>query len=303
MYTGLCEMGQGVANALAQVSADQLGVVPDQVTVVTGDTHTCPYTGYGTGASRGAAVGGASVMKACQRLQEKVLAIAAHKLEAHPDDLEIESGVISVVGSPAKAVTMADIGRAAYIRPIELPDGMDPGLEAVEVFDPPQMAWPYGTNVAVVEVDVETGEVEFLDYVYVHDCGTIINPMIVEGQIHGGVAQGIGTALYEELKYDEAGQPLFATFMDYVLPTAAEVPRIRLEHQETPSPIIPGGTKGVGEAGVIGAPAAVVAAIEDALAPFGAKINETPVTPDTIVGIVARAREASAPARAAVAAR
>jgi carbon-monoxide dehydrogenase large subunit len=291
VYTGLCEMGQGFTNGIAQVCADHLGVHPDQITVVTGDTHTCPYTGYGTGASRSAAVGGASVMKAAQRLWEKVAVIAAHMLESSPDDLEAGSGEIWVRGAPARRVTFADVGRAAYIRPIELPEGMDPGLEAIEVFDPPQMAWPYGVNAAVVEVDVETGEVSFLDYVFVHDSGTVLNPMILEGQIHGGVAQGIGAALYEELRYDDEGQPLFGTFMDYVLPTAAEIPRIRLGHQETPSPIIPGGTKGVGEAGVIGSPAAVVAAIEDALRPFGAKITETPVTPARIVELAARARE------------
>jgi carbon-monoxide dehydrogenase large subunit len=147
--------------------------------------------------------------------------------------------------------------------------------------------------VAVLEVDVETGEVSFLDYLYVHDCGTIVNPTIVEGQIQGGVAQGIGAALFEALPYDEAGQPLFATFMEYVLPTAAELPRLVMEHQHTPSPNIPGGMKGVGEAGAIGSPAAVVAAIEDALAPYGARITETPVTPAAIVEMVARAGVAS----------
>jgi len=241
--------------------ADHLGVDPDQVAVVTGDTHLVPYTGYGTGASRSIAVGGAAVMKACRTLRNKILLIAAHRLESDPQDLEVGSGIVSVRGAPDRFVTMADIGRAAYLRPIEMPEGMDPGLEAIEVFDPPGMAWPYGANVAVVEVDTETGEVSFLDYTYVHDCGTVVNPMIVEGQIQGGVAQGIGMALFEELRYAEDGQPLFGSFMDYVLPTAAEVPRLRLEHQVTPSPIIPGGTKGVGEAGAIGSPAAVAAAI------------------------------------------
>jgi carbon-monoxide dehydrogenase large subunit len=189
---------------------------------------------------------------------------------------------------------MADVGRAAYIRAIELPEGEDPGIEAVEAFDPPQFAWPYGANVAVVEVDVETGVVSFLDYVYVHDCGTIINPMIVEGQIQGGVAQGIGAALFEALPYDDEGQPLFATFMEYVLPTAAELPRLTIEHQHTPSPHIPGGMKGVGEAGAIGSPGAVVAAIEDALAPYGVRITETPVTPAAIVEMVTQTDLASA---------
>jgi carbon-monoxide dehydrogenase large subunit len=293
LYTGLCEMGQGVTGALAQVCADNIGVHPDQITVVHGDSSQVPYTGYGTGASRGASVGGAAVMKAAQTAREKVLRIAGHMLEANPDDLEAEDGRIFVRGTPSASVTMADVGRAAYIRAIELPDGEDPGIEAVEAFDPPQFAWPYGANAALVDVDVETGEVTFLDYIYVHDCGTIINPTIVEGQIQGGVAQGIGAALFEALPYDEEGQPLFATFMDYLLPTAAELPRLVMEHQHTPSPNIPGGMKGVGEAGAIGSPAAVVAAIEDALAPYGARITETPVTPAAIVELVAQADVAS----------
>jgi carbon-monoxide dehydrogenase large subunit len=287
LYTGLCEMGQGLSNALAQVCADNLGVHPDQIMVVTGDSSQVPYTGYGTGASRGASVGGAAVMKASRKVLEKALRIAAHMLEADPADLEAEDGKIFVRGTPHASVTMADVGRAAYIRAIELPEGEDPGLEAIEAFDPPQMAWPYGANIAVVEVDVETGEVSFLDYIYVHDCGTIVNPTIVEGQIHGAVAQGIGAALFESLPYDDDGQPLFATFMEYVLPTAAELPRLVMEHQHTPSPNIPGGMKGVGEAGTIGSPAAVVAAIEDALSAYDVRINETPVTPSAILAMVA----------------
>jgi carbon-monoxide dehydrogenase large subunit len=293
VYTGLCEMGQGLTNALTQVCADNLGVHPDQVKVVTGDTSQVPYTGYGTGASRGASVGGAAVMRASRKVREKALRIAGHMLEADPHDLEAEDGRIFVRGTPDAAVTMADVGRAAYIRPIELPDGEDPGLEAIEAFDPPQMAWPYGTNIAVVEVDLETGEVSFLDYIYVHDCGTIINPTIVEGQIQGAVAQGIGAALFEALPYDDEGQPLFGTFMEYVLPTAAELPRLVMEHQHTPSPHIPGGMKGIGEAGTIGSPAAVVAAVEDALTPYGVRITETPVTPSRIVDMVAE-REVTA---------
>lgn len=293
LYTGLCEMGQGLTTALAQVCADNVGVHPDQVNVVHGDSSQVPYTGYGTGASRGASVGGAAVMKAAGTVRAKVLRIAGHMLEANPDDLEVEDGRIFVRGTPSASVTMADVGRAAYIRAIELPDGEDPGIEAVEAFDPPQFAWPYGANVAVVEVDVETGQVSFLDYVYVHDCGTIVNPTIVEGQIQGGVAQGIGAALFEALPYDDEGQPLFATFMEYVLPTAAELPRITMEHQHTPSPHIPGGMKGVGEAGAIGSPAAVVAAIEDALTEYGARITETPVTPAAIVAMVTEPKVAS----------
>jgi carbon-monoxide dehydrogenase large subunit len=289
VYTGLCEMGQGFTNGIAQIAADTLAVRPDQVTVVVGDTHACPVTGYGTGASRSASVGGAAVRKAAATLRVKVDAIAAHMLGASADEIEGENGELWVRGARERSVGMADIGRAAYLRAIELPDCMDPGLEAIEVHDPEWMAWPYGVNAVVVEVDVETGEVRFLDYVYVHDCGTILNPMIVEGQIHGGVAQGIGMSLYEELQYDEDGYPLTGTFMDYLLPTAAEVPVLRLAHEVTPSPVVPTGVKGVGEAGTIGSPSAVVAAIEDALRPFGAEIADLPVTPEKVVGWVARA--------------
>jgi carbon-monoxide dehydrogenase large subunit len=298
VFTGLCEMGQGFTNGLAQLCADELGIDLDQVTVVTGDTQVCPVTGYGTGASRSASVGGAAVGKAARTVRRKVLEIAAHMLEASVDDLELEAGQISVRGSRERFVTMADVGRAAYLRPAELPEGMDPGLEAIEVFDPPQMAWPYGVNVAVVEVDRETGLVSFLDYAYVHDTGTILNPLIVEGQIHGGMAQGIGMALYEQLAYDEEAQPLFGTFMDYLLPTALEIPRPRVDHLVTPSPLIPGGMKGVGEAGAIGSPAAVAAAVEDALRPFGPTVTRLPLTPERVLAMIGTLghREAAAPA-------
>ncbi|MGQ0569651.1 MAG: xanthine dehydrogenase family protein molybdopterin-binding subunit [Armatimonadota bacterium] len=295
VYTGLCEMGQGFTNGIAQMCAQTLGVHPDHVAVVTGDTQACPYTGYGTGASRSASVGGAAVMKASQRLRGKVAAIAAHMLEVSQDDLVMKSGRIWVRGAPARAIGMADVGRAGYLRAIELPQGMDPGLEAIEVFDPPQMAWPYGTHIAVVEVDIGTGAVTFLDYVVTHDCGTLLNPMIVDGQIHGGVAQGIGAALYEHLKYDANAQPLARTFMDYLIPTAADLPHFRLDHTVTPSPIIPGGMKGVGEAGIIAPPAAVVNAVEDALRPFDVKFTQTPLSPDAVLAALDETREARIP--------
>jgi carbon-monoxide dehydrogenase large subunit len=283
IYTGLSEMGQGFTNAFAQIAADALGVHPESVLVMTGDTSACPVTGYGSGASRSASVGGAAVAKAAGKLREKVNAIAAHMLGTSAGEIEAESGRLWVRGAPERSVTMVDIGRAAWLRAIELPEAMDPGLEAIEVFDPDAMTWPYGVNIAIVEVDAELGAVEFLDYVYVHDCGTIINPAIVDGQIYGGVAQGIGMALLEQLRYDDAVQPLTGTFMEYLLPTATDVPSLRLGHECTPSKVIPGGVKGCGEAGAIGSPAAVVSAIEDALRPFGVRITELPVTPDKIL--------------------
>ena len=293
VYTGLCEMGQGFTNGLAQVCADALGIAPDAVHVVTGDTQVCPYTGYGTGASRSASVGGAAVMKASRRLREKIAEIASHMLEASPSDLRFGDGRVAIDGAPWRFVTMADVGDAAYHQAIKLPEQTEPGLEAIAAFDPPAMAWPYGVNLAAVEVDATTGEVKFLDYVMVHDSGTVLNPMIVEGQIHGGVAQGIGQTMYEHLVYDASGQLLTGSFMDFLIPTATEIPRIRIDHTTTPSPVIPGGTKGVGEGGIIGPPAAVVNAIEDALAPFGVKFTELPVTPERILAALRAKRDAA----------
>jgi aerobic carbon-monoxide dehydrogenase large subunit len=283
IFTGLCEMGQGFTNGLAQLCADAVGVHPDQIEVITGDTDACPYTGHGTGASRSAAIGGAAVLKASATLRAKIEAIAAHMLEAAPEDLVIEDGTISVTGSPDRSITMADIGRAAYLRAIDLPPGMAPGLEAIEVYDPPDQAWPYGLNHVVVEVDVDTGLVTVLDYAVMHDCGTILNPMIVDGQIHGGVAQGIAAALHEEIVYDDDGQILTTSFMDYRIPSAVELPNFRLGHMTTPSPVIPGGMKGTGEAGVIGPPAAIVGAIEDALGPAGPTFTSMPISPAMII--------------------
>ncbi len=282
IFTGLCEMGQGFTNGLVQLCADTVGVHPDRIRVVTGDTDACPYTGHGTGASRSAAIGGAAVRKASMALREKIEAIAAHMLEAAPEDLVIEDGTISVTGSPDRAVTMRDVGRAAYLRAIDLPPGMAPGLEVIEVYDPPDQAWPYGLNHVVVEVDADTGATTILDYTVMHDCGTILNPMIVDGQIHGGVAQGIAAALHEEIVYDTDGQILTTGFMDYRIPSAVELPNFRLGHMTTPSPVIPGGMKGTGEAGVIGPPAAVIGAIEDALGPGGPTFTSIPVSPRMI---------------------
>ncbi len=289
VYTGLCEMGQGFTNGLASMCADALGVHVDQVVVVTGDTDACPYTGHGTGASRSAAVGGAAVRKAAIALQARIKPIAAHMLECAEEDLRFEDGTISVVGTPTRCVTTADIGRAAYLRAIELPANIDPGLEVTETFDPTDCAWPYGLNVAVVEIDTETALAKVIDYAVFHDCGTVLNPMIVEGQLHGGAAQGIAAALMEELLYDEDGQPMNGNFMSFLIPSAMEIPNFRLGHMTTESPVIPGGMKGIGEAGIIGAPAAVVSAIDDALRPFGAQpFLSTPVTPQQIFEAITR---------------
>jgi carbon-monoxide dehydrogenase large subunit len=278
--TGLAPMGQGIKTALAQVAAATLGVSIDEVTVLSGDTAAMPYTGYGTGGSRGASVGGGAVLRAGTRLRERILRIAGEMLEASVDDLTIVGGVVSVLGSPEHKVTLAEIGDAAYRRPQgRLPEGEPYMLKERDVLDPQASSYSYGCTAVLVEVDRATGRTWVRDYLMVHDCGTVINEMIVDGQLHGGIAQGIGQALFEELVYDDTGDLITATFMDYPIPTARDVPRAHFEHMHTPSPAIPGGMKGVGEAGVIGAPAAVLSAIEDALADLRLELDQVPMTP------------------------
>lgn len=286
--TGLSELGQGVETALAQVAADTLGVPLSSVTVLSGDTRTGAFTGYGTGASRGAALGGGALLRASSRLRDKVLRIAAHMLEASADDLEITDGRVSVRGTTsAPSVTMREVGDATYRRLAgKLPDGEDPTLEERDVLDPENVAFSYGASAVLVEVDRETGHVTLHDYLVVHDCGTVINPAIVDGQIHGGVTQGIGSALFEEIVYSPDGQPLTTTFMDYLLPTASEVPVFETLHMTTTADHIPGGFKGMGEAGTIGSPSAIVAAIENAVADLDLQITKLPVTPPRLLSAI-----------------
>ena len=287
VYTGQAAMGQGMHTALAQVAAESLGVPLADVTVVSGDTASCPYTGYGTGASRAAAIGGGAVLTAATRLKEKVLKIAAFMLEADPGDLLIADGVISVKGVPGRTVSLAEIGDAAYRRLNgKLPEDVSPTLEEKEVFDPANVAFSFGCTAVLAEVDRETGVVTLLDYLVAHDCGTVINPLIVDGQIHGGAAQAIGGALYEELVYGADGQIQTTTFMDYLLPTATEIPSFRLHHQETRADHIPGGFKGMGEAGTIGGGAAICAAVENALADLDITITRLPITPPRLLDLI-----------------
>lgn len=283
--TGLSAMGQGIETALAQVAAQTLGVPLDTVKVLHGDTETNPFTGYGTGASRGAALGGGALLRASSRLRDKVVRIAAHMLEAAAEDLEITDGVVAVKGAPGgPSVTMRQIGDAAYRRlDGKLPDGEDPTLEERDVLDPDNVAFSYGTTAVLAEVDRETGRVELLDYLLVHDCGTVINPMIVDGQIHGGATQGIGGALFEEIVYSPEGQPLTTTFMDYLIPTASEVPTFETLHMTTTADHIPGGFKGMGEAGTIGAASAITAAVEDAVPELDLRLTRLPVTPPRLL--------------------
>lgn len=287
VFTGQSALGQGVQTTLAQVAAAQLGVSFEDVTVVVGDTDTCPYTGYGTGASRAAAVGGGAVHTAASRLKEKVLRIAGQMLEAAPEDLVVADGQVMVAGAPNRSVSMAEIGDAAYRRINgRLPETESPTLEEREVFDPANVAFSYGCTAVLAEVDRDTGEVHLLDYLIAHDCGTVINPQIVDGQLHGGAAQAIGGALYEELVYGADGQIQTTTFMDYLIPTASEIPTFELRHMETPADHIPGGFKGMGEGGTIGGGAAIAGAVDDALSDIGLTTTTLPITPPRLIAAI-----------------
>jgi carbon-monoxide dehydrogenase large subunit len=296
--TGLTTQGQGHETTFAQIAAAALGCDLADVTVVTGDSRAFNW-GAGTFASRGIVTSGHAIHAAALEVRAKALRLAANLLEAAPADLEIAQGVVRVKGVPGKSLTLGALAgvanpiRYAYgqeaaeaalrlVKPragAVLAPGETPGLEASGYHAPAQATFASGCHAAIVEVDVETGEVRLLRYVVQHDCGTIVNPMIVEGQIRGGVAQGIGGALYEKLACDGDGQPLTASYMDFLLPTAMEIPSIEIGHLETPSPLNPLGIKGVGEAGAIPGPALLAEAIDDALAPFGIRIREMPLSP------------------------
>ncbi len=275
---GVTDQGQGTRTALAQIVADELGVSPEAVTVLSGDTAMVPYGG-GTWASRGMPIGGSATLLAARALAEKIRRVAAVLLEAAAGDIELAAGRAFVRGSADRGLAFRDLARAVHFRSSEL-RGLEPSLDATVHYANPQ-AWTFtnGAHLAVVEVDVETGRVRVLRYVAVDDCGRLVNPALVEGQIRGGIAQGLGGALMEHCVYDEAGQLLTTTLMDYAVPTAAEVPSIECHHLETPAPALAGGFKGAGEAGTTGAPAAILNAVNDALAPLGVMITDQPVTP------------------------
>jgi carbon-monoxide dehydrogenase large subunit len=290
-FVSAASQGQGHATSLAQVVADELGVDLAAVTVVQGDTDRCPY-GSGSFASRTIVVSGGALILAARRVREKILTIAAHMLEAAPADLTIDRGEIGVRGVPGRRVAVTDVARLAY-RPASgtLPPGVDPGLEATQYYDPPPATFSNGAHLAVVDVDAETGQVELVRYVVVEDCGRMVNPMIVEGQLHGAVAQGIGNALFEDFVYDADGQPLTTTFMDYLLPTATDLPAVEVEHVETPPGTSVSGFKGMAEGGTIGSTAAVANAVADALHGLGAEVREVPVSPERVFRLVRAARD------------
>ena len=278
VYTGASPHGQGLDTSFAQIAADRLGIDPEHVDVLHGDTDQGPW-GWGTYGSRSLSVGGEAVAKAAEKVQQKAKRICAALLEASPDDIELADGKFQVRGSPDKSKTMAELAFAAHVPPQELPAEIEPGLEENSFYDPENFVFPFGAHACIVDVDAETGKVKVVRYVCVDDCGPAINPMLIDGQVHGGIVHAIGQALYEQIVYDEDGQLVTGTFVDYALPTAAEVPSFETDRTETPSPVNSLGVKGVGEAGTIAATPAVTAAVIDALQPFGVDWIDMPLTP------------------------
>ncbi len=286
---GLHNHGQGHETTFAQIAADELGIDPADVQVVWGDTSVVPY-GLGTWASRSTICSGGATIMAARDIRAKVLRLAADMLEADAGDLELSGGRVSVRGTPSRGVGFREVARRAAFEPDLLPDGEEPGLEVTRRFMPPDPGtFASSAHAALVELDAETGAVHVLRYVVSEDCGTVVNPMIVEGQVTGGVAQGIGGALFEHLAYDDAGNLVAGSFMDYLVPTAAELPPVEVRHLESPSPYVPGGFKGMGEGGAVNSPAAIVAAVNDALRPLGVSANHTPITPSWVIGALAGA--------------
>ncbi len=290
VYSGLTSLGQGIETTLAQICAEELSVSVDDVSVVHGDTAVVPFGG-GTFASRGAAVGGSAVLLAARAVKDKLLDCAARNLEASRGDLVVDGRRVFVRGVPSRGLTFSEL--AATSAPTQtLPLGIEPGLSATEFFRVSEMTYPYGTHVAVVEVDSDTGQVSILNYAIAYDVGRAINPMIVDGQLVGGLAQGIGGALLEDLAYDADGQMLATTFMDYLVPTAGEMPQslsVKIL-EETPTPLNPLGVKGVGEGGTAGAGAAIANAVSDALHPWGAEVASLPLSPDRVLSMLRNAR-------------
>lgn len=280
VFTGTSPHGQGDATGFAQIVAEHLRIPPERVQVVHGDTLAIPH-GMGTGGSRTLVVGGSAILRATEKVRRKMLRIAAHLLEARPDDLEIADGAFRVRGVPDRKVTVEEVVQAAY-QPRKLPDGTEPGLEETATFTIRSATFPFGAHLCVVEVDPETGEVRVVRYVTVDDCGVVINPLLVEGQIHGGICQALGQALLEEVVYDADGQNRTPTLADYPLPRAVHLPPMETHRTVTPSPTNPLGAKGVGEAATIGGTPAFVNAVLDALRPFGVRHLDMPLRPEKV---------------------
>ena len=287
--TGAAAQGQGQATVFAQIAADILDVPIEDVSVISADTARFPR-GIGTIGSRIAVRGGSSVHIAATRVKEKALHVAAEMLEAGEADLTLDNGRVRVAGTD-RAVALGEIAtRLAGFSGVAPPKDVEPGLAAEGYFQGPGLAFANGSNVCEVEVDAATGEVKILRYVVAHDCGRLINPLLVDGQIRGGVAHGIGNALHEHMRFDSEAQPVTTNYADYLLPGATDLPSIEVIHLETPSPLNPIGVKGAGEGGTIPATACVISGVEDALAPFGVTLNEHPVSPQRIVELIGKAK-------------
>jgi carbon-monoxide dehydrogenase large subunit len=291
VVTGTAPHGQGHETAWSMIVAEKMGVDPDDVDVLHSDTAIAPL-GLDTYGSRSLPVGGVAVAMACDKVIDKAKKIAAHQLEANEDDLDFEGGAFSVKGSPDKSMPLAAIAFEAFTAH-NLPDGLEPNLEAQVTYDPPNFSWPFGTHICVVEVDTETGSVDVVKYVAVDDCGNQVNPLIVDGQVHGGVVQGLAQALFEEAVFDADGNPKTSTLAEYLVPAASDVPPITLGHTITPSPTNPLGVKGIGEAGTIGAAPAVINAIVDALSGLGVTDMPMPASPQTVWNAIHTAQGAS----------
>jgi carbon-monoxide dehydrogenase large subunit len=295
VYSGASPHGQGQKTSFAQIVGDQLGVGIDDIAVIHGDTKLVAK-GMGTFGSRGTAVGGIAVYQAAEKVREKARELAAHMLEVDADDLVFADGKFSVKGVPRKGLTIQQIAVQARAAK-NLPAGPAPELTADATFEPANFTFPFGTHICVVEVDPQTGRVEVKNYIAVDDCGKVVNPLLADGQVQGGIVQGLGQALYEEVVYDDNGQIITGSLMDYALPRAADLPRLKLAHTETPTPVNPLGIKGIGEAGTIGSTPAVVSAVIDALAPFGVTHIDMPLTAQKIWRLCQNAKRAKAGGR------
>ena len=290
VVTGSTPHGQGHETSWSMIAAEKLGIAPEDIDVLHSDTAVSPL-GLDTYGSRSLPVGGVAVAMACDKVIDKAKQIAAHQLEASPDDLEFAGGAFTVKGSPDRTMPLAAIAFEAFTAH-DLPDGLEPNLEAQVTYDPPNFSWPFGTHMCAVEVDVDTGEIEILKYVAIDDCGVQVNPLIVDGQVHGGVVQGIAQALYEEAVYDTDGNLTTSTLAEYLVPAASDVPPITTGHTVTPSPTNQLGVKGVGEAGTIGAAPAVINAVVDALSGLGVRDVPMPASPLNVWNAINHAQEA-----------
>ncbi|MGA1346532.1 MAG: xanthine dehydrogenase family protein molybdopterin-binding subunit [Ilumatobacteraceae bacterium] len=291
VVTGTAPHGQGHETAWSMIVAEKLGVSPDDVDVLHSDTAIAPL-GLDTYGSRSLSVGGVAIAMACDKVIDKARQIAAHQLEANPDDLEFAGGQFQVAGSPDRVMPLAAIAFEAFTAH-NLPDGLEPNLEAHTTYDPPNFSWPFGTHMCVVEVDTETGQVEVVKYVAVDDCGNQVNPLIVDGQVHGGVVQGLAQALYEEAVYDSDGNLRTSSLAEYLVPAASDVPPITTGHTVTPSPTNQLGVKGVGEAGTIASTPAVINAVVDALSGLGVRDVPMPASPNTVWSVINAAQGGS----------